>query len=178
MLSSKTEKKRISEEDIQMREVNREATRKWWKKWWWVIALTGIGSAIVQYKVCEVTEKPVNEYGSPNTPTIADFADEIVKWVSIIEVDDKFKDLEKEYSLDVLLDPYDEIVLKDISYGSYDLKLTASFGEFQKSRSAVPYQYDIFISFPYNRNTIEKYKELYDELAKRLEHGESVEFRL
>ena len=79
MLSSKNEKKRISEEDIQMREVNREATRKWWKKWWWLIALTGIGSAIVQYKVCEVTEKPVNEYGSPNTPTIADFADEIVK---------------------------------------------------------------------------------------------------
>ena len=106
-----------------MREVNREATRKWWKKWWWVIALTGIGSAIVQYKVCEVTEKPVNEYGSPNTPTIADFADEIVKWVSIIEVDDKFKDLEKEYSLDVLLDPYDEIVLKDISYRQEHYKI-------------------------------------------------------
>lgn len=161
------------QEEIQKKEAN----KKWWKKWWWAVALVFVVAEVVQYKVSEWTEKPSEEYGSANTPTIADFADEVVRWISVVDVDDNFRDLEKEHSLDVQLEPYNEIILKDISYGSYDLKLTASFGEFQKSRKAVPYQYDIFISFPYSRNLIEKYKQLYDELAKRLEYGESVEFR-
>lgn len=173
VLSGKNEKASLSEEEIQKKEAN----KKWWKKWWWAVALVFIVAEVVQYKVSELTEKPAEEYGSTNTPTIADFADEVVRWISVVDVDDNFRDLEKEHSLDVQLEPYNEIVLKDISYGSYDLKLTASFGEFQKSRKAVPYQYDIFISFPYSRNLIEKYKQLYDELAKRLEYGESVEFR-
>ncbi|MBR6601729.1 MAG: hypothetical protein IKK87_07795 [Bacteroidaceae bacterium] len=174
LIASKNLNKDMSESAIRKRQLKRD----WWKKWWWAVVLSTIAILGLNYlSATQSTNRPSSKYGSPNTPTIESFADEVVKRISIIDTESRFKDLKKEYSLDVELSPNSDVVLSDISYGSYKLQLTASFGEFKKARNAIPYQYDILISFPINRNVEQKYLHLYEELGKRLESAGSVDFR-
>lgn len=174
LIASKNLNKDMSESAIRRRQQRKD----WWKKWWWAVVLSTIAILGLNYlSVVLEAKKTPSKFGRPNTPTIENFADEVVKWISVIDTESRFKDLKIEYYLDVELSPYSEIVLRDISYGSYKFQLTASFGEFKKARNAIPYQYNILVSFPVNRNIEQKYQHLYEELAKRLEYAESVDFR-
>lgn len=183
LLVCKNKYKDMSDEAVHKRQLR----RNWWKKWWWVIVLSYIALLGFNYLSSTLIEryfdsKPLQhnisyKHGKHYTPTIEDFADEIVKWISCIDTKKQYKDLQREYSLNTELSPNTNIVLRDVSYGYYKLQLTASFGNFKKAKKALPYQYDIYISFPINANVEQKYLQLYEELSKRLECTGAVDFR-
>lgn len=174
LIASKNLNKDMSESAIR----KRQQRKAWWKKWWGAVVLFSIAVLSLNYLSSTLqTNKTAPKYGTHYTPTIENFADEVVKWISIIDTNSTFKDLKKQFSLDDILSPNNDIVLSDVSYGSYKLQLNASFGEFKSAKNAIPYQYDIIISFPINRNVEQKYTHLYKELAKRLKCAESVDFR-
>lgn len=183
LLICKSEYRDISEEAI----LKRQTRINWWKKWWWVVVLSTIALLGFNYisstllESCfysKISQDNVpSKYGKHDTPTIENFADEIVRWISYIDIENRYTDLKSEYSLNIELSPNTNIVLCDVSYGTYNLQLTASFGDFKEAKKAIPYQYDIFISFPINADVEQKYLHLYEELRKRLECAGAVDFR-